>query len=48
MLVDTVGESDKRRNERAYVCGLQKSVYIRKRQLLLAGVEKNNEANVQK
>ncbi len=48
MLVDTVGESDKRRNERAYVCGLKKSVYIRKRQLLVAGVEKKNAEKVQK
>jgi len=47
MLVDTVRDSDKRRNDRPYVCGLKKSVYIRKRQLLLAGVENNHEGNVQ-
>jgi len=46
MLVDTVGDAYVLRNDRRQRLGVAKSVYIRKRQLLLEGVENSKEENV--
>jgi len=46
-LVDTVGDPAKLPNDRPYENGIKKSVYIRRRQLLLAGIENDTGENVQ-